>query len=71
MSASDVTGREETRIRALQQSLPFLLADLCATYLAPSGLVIGFSMSPPTLDGPKDHLVIPVHGTLNITCRYG
>lgn len=40
-------------------------------YLSPSGLVIGFSMSPPILDGPKDDLVIPVHGTLNITCRYG
>ncbi|XP_011609065.2 vascular endothelial growth factor receptor 3 isoform X1 [Takifugu rubripes] len=34
-----------------------------------SGLVIGFSMSPPILDGPKDDLVIPVQGTLNITCR--
>lgn len=44
---------------------------LCTTYLAPSGLAVGFSMSPPILDGPQDDLVIPVHGMLNITCRYG
>ncbi|XP_056138571.1 vascular endothelial growth factor receptor 3 [Lampris incognitus] len=34
-----------------------------------SGLVICFSMTPPTLDSPKDQLVIPVHETLTITCR--
>lgn len=49
----------------------FLLSDLCPTYLAPPGLAVGFSMSPPTLDGPQDDLVIPVNGTLNVTCRYG
>ncbi|KAA8589084.1 hypothetical protein FQN60_010429, partial [Etheostoma spectabile] len=36
---------------------------------APSGLVIGFSMTPPILDSSKDDLVIPVHETLTITCR--
>nr|XP_033489350.1 vascular endothelial growth factor receptor 3 isoform X2 [Epinephelus lanceolatus] len=34
-----------------------------------SGLVIGFSMTPPILDSAKDDLVIPVHETLTITCR--
>ncbi|KAI4819073.1 hypothetical protein KUCAC02_004353 [Chaenocephalus aceratus] len=34
-----------------------------------SGLVIGFSMTPPILDSSKDDLVIPVHQTLTITCR--
>lgn len=34
-----------------------------------SGLVIGFSMTPPILDSHKDDLVIPVHQTLSITCR--
>ncbi|XP_029297748.1 vascular endothelial growth factor receptor 3 isoform X2 [Cottoperca gobio] len=34
-----------------------------------SGLVIGFSMTPPILDSSKDDLVIPVHETLTITCR--
>uniref|UniRef100_A0A3Q3J0F3 Vascular endothelial growth factor receptor 3 n=1 Tax=Monopterus albus TaxID=43700 RepID=A0A3Q3J0F3_MONAL len=34
------------------------------------GLVIGFSMTPPILDSPRDDLVIPVHETLTITCRY-
>uniref|UniRef100_H3CW91 Vascular endothelial growth factor receptor 3 n=1 Tax=Tetraodon nigroviridis TaxID=99883 RepID=H3CW91_TETNG len=33
------------------------------------GLAVGFSMSPPILDVPQDDLVIPVHGTLDITCR--
>ncbi|KAM3867076.1 vascular endothelial growth factor receptor 3 [Diretmus argenteus] len=44
----------------------------CRTWIGiayASGLVIGFSMSPPTLDSPKDDLVIPVHETLTITCR--
>lgn len=49
----------------------FLFTDLCTTYLAPSGLADGFAMSPPYLDGPGEDLVIPVHGTLNMTCRYG
>ncbi|KAK2849329.1 hypothetical protein Q5P01_009163 [Channa striata] len=34
-----------------------------------SGLVIGFSMSPPILDSSVDDLVIPVNETLTITCR--
>ncbi|XP_059201767.1 vascular endothelial growth factor receptor 3 [Centropristis striata] len=34
-----------------------------------SGLVTGFSMTPPILDSSKDDLVIPVHETLTITCR--
>ncbi|XP_074504407.1 vascular endothelial growth factor receptor 3 [Sebastes fasciatus] len=34
-----------------------------------SGLVIGFSMTPPILDSSKDDIVIPVHETLTITCR--
>ncbi|XP_009306067.1 vascular endothelial growth factor receptor 3 isoform X1 [Danio rerio] len=34
-----------------------------------SGLVNGFSMSPPTLDNTKDQLVINANDTLNITCR--
>uniref|UniRef100_A0A3Q4B2T7 Vascular endothelial growth factor receptor 3 n=1 Tax=Mola mola TaxID=94237 RepID=A0A3Q4B2T7_MOLML len=38
-------------------------------YLSCCGLVIGFSMTPPILDRPKDDLVIPVRETLTITCR--
>ncbi|CAL8263554.1 unnamed protein product [Lota lota] len=34
-----------------------------------SGLVIGFSMTPPALDNGSEDLVIPVHKTLSITCR--
>ncbi|XP_059918813.1 LOW QUALITY PROTEIN: vascular endothelial growth factor receptor 3 [Gadus macrocephalus] len=34
-----------------------------------SGLVIGFSMTPPALDSGSEDLVIPVHTTLTITCR--
>uniref|UniRef100_A0A8C5EVF7 Vascular endothelial growth factor receptor 3 n=1 Tax=Gouania willdenowi TaxID=441366 RepID=A0A8C5EVF7_GOUWI len=34
-----------------------------------SGLVIGFSMSPPILDNAAEELVIPVHKTLTVTCR--
>ncbi|XP_055015004.1 vascular endothelial growth factor receptor 3 [Boleophthalmus pectinirostris] len=34
-----------------------------------AGLVIGFSIAPPSLDIPKDDLVIPVYETLRITCR--
>ncbi|XP_056124917.1 vascular endothelial growth factor receptor 3 isoform X1 [Rhinichthys klamathensis goyatoka] len=34
-----------------------------------SGLVTGFSMSPPTLDNTKDQLVINANDTLTITCR--
>lgn len=34
-----------------------------------SGLVIGFSMTPPILDSSRDDLVIPVHETITITCR--
>ncbi|XP_040029735.2 vascular endothelial growth factor receptor 3 [Gasterosteus aculeatus] len=34
-----------------------------------AGLVIGFSMTPPVLDGSKEDLVIPVRETLTITCR--
>ncbi|XP_030650144.1 vascular endothelial growth factor receptor 3 isoform X2 [Chanos chanos] len=34
-----------------------------------SGLVIGFSMTPPTLDGPRKDLVIQADDTLTITCR--
>ncbi|XP_071779144.2 vascular endothelial growth factor receptor 3 [Centroberyx gerrardi] len=44
----------------------------CRTWIGiayASGLVIGFSMTPPTLDSPKDDLVIPVNETLTITCR--
>lgn len=37
---------------------------------ATAGLVIGFSMTPPVLDGSKEDLVIPVRETLTITCRY-
>ncbi|KAK6297929.1 hypothetical protein J4Q44_G00309840 [Coregonus suidteri] len=36
---------------------------------ASSGLVIGYSMTPPTLDSPKDDLVIHADETLTITCR--
>uniref|UniRef100_UPI0037E9366A vascular endothelial growth factor receptor 3 isoform X2 n=1 Tax=Semicossyphus pulcher TaxID=241346 RepID=UPI0037E9366A len=44
----------------------------CRTWIGiayASGLVIGFSMTPPILDSAKDDLVIPVHQTLTITCR--
>uniref|UniRef100_A0A7N8YK78 Vascular endothelial growth factor receptor 3 n=1 Tax=Mastacembelus armatus TaxID=205130 RepID=A0A7N8YK78_9TELE len=34
-----------------------------------SGLVIGFSMTPPILDSSRDDIVISVHETLTITCR--
>ncbi|KAI1898038.1 hypothetical protein AGOR_G00068210 [Albula goreensis] len=34
-----------------------------------SGLVIGYSMSPPTLDSPTGDLVINANDTLTITCR--
>ncbi|XP_050960376.1 vascular endothelial growth factor receptor 3 isoform X1 [Labeo rohita] len=34
-----------------------------------SGLVTGFSMSPPTLDNTKDQLVLNANDTLTITCR--
>ncbi|XP_017282147.3 vascular endothelial growth factor receptor 3 isoform X2 [Kryptolebias marmoratus] len=34
-----------------------------------SGLVIGFSMTPPVLDSSRDDRVIQVHQTLSITCR--
>ncbi|KAJ8396760.1 hypothetical protein AAFF_G00013590 [Aldrovandia affinis] len=34
-----------------------------------SGLVIGYSMTPPTLDSPKEDLVIQSNDTLTITCR--
>lgn len=34
-----------------------------------SGLVIGYSMTPPTLDNLKDDLVIQAGDTLTITCR--
>ncbi|KAM6977833.1 vascular endothelial growth factor receptor 3 [Aplochiton taeniatus] len=34
-----------------------------------SGLVIGYSMTPPTLESPKEDLVIPVNERLTITCR--
>ncbi|XP_072294039.1 vascular endothelial growth factor receptor 3 isoform X2 [Eucyclogobius newberryi] len=47
-------------------------ALLCRTWIGlacASGLVIGFSMTPPSLDIPKDDLVIPVFETLRITCR--
>uniref|UniRef100_A0A3P8T4G8 Vascular endothelial growth factor receptor 3 n=1 Tax=Amphiprion percula TaxID=161767 RepID=A0A3P8T4G8_AMPPE len=43
-----------------------LMQLLC---FVPSGLVIGFSMTPPILDSSRDDLVIPVHETLTITCR--
>lgn len=46
--------------------------SLCRTWIGlacASGLVIGFSMTPPILDGAKDELVIPVHTTLTVTCR--
>nr|XP_046180679.1 vascular endothelial growth factor receptor 3-like isoform X2 [Oncorhynchus gorbuscha] len=36
---------------------------------ASSGLVIGYSMTPPTLDSPKEDLVIHADETLTITCR--
>ncbi|XP_012989053.3 vascular endothelial growth factor receptor 3 isoform X2 [Esox lucius] len=36
---------------------------------AASGLVIGYSMTPPTLDSPKEDLVIRADETLTITCR--
>ncbi|KAJ8015401.1 hypothetical protein DPEC_G00025740 [Dallia pectoralis] len=35
----------------------------------PVGLVIGYSMTPPTLDSPKEDLVIQSDETLTITCR--
>ncbi|KAM6923628.1 vascular endothelial growth factor receptor 3 [Xenentodon cancila] len=44
----------------------------CRTWIGiayASGLVIGFSMTPPILDGSRDDLVIPVNQTLSITCR--
>ncbi|XP_041653551.1 vascular endothelial growth factor receptor 3 isoform X1 [Cheilinus undulatus] len=44
----------------------------CRTWIGiacASGLVIGFSMTPPILDSTKNDLVIPVHQTLTITCR--
>ncbi|XP_041846373.1 vascular endothelial growth factor receptor 3 [Melanotaenia boesemani] len=44
----------------------------CRTWIGiayTSGLVIGFSMTPPILDSSRDDLVIPVHTTLSITCR--
>uniref|UniRef100_A0AAQ5YAF7 Vascular endothelial growth factor receptor 3 n=1 Tax=Amphiprion ocellaris TaxID=80972 RepID=A0AAQ5YAF7_AMPOC len=44
----------------------------CRTWIGivyASGLVIGFSMTPPILDSSRDDLVIPVHETLTITCR--
>ncbi|CAJ1058113.1 vascular endothelial growth factor receptor 3 isoform X1 [Xyrichtys novacula] len=44
----------------------------CRTWIGiayASGLVIGFSMTPPVLDSSKDDLVIPVRQTLTITCR--
>ncbi|XP_007240771.3 vascular endothelial growth factor receptor 3 isoform X1 [Astyanax mexicanus] len=34
-----------------------------------SGLVAGFSMTPPTIDSTKDQLVIDANDTLTITCR--
>ncbi|XP_061089721.1 vascular endothelial growth factor receptor 3 isoform X1 [Conger conger] len=34
-----------------------------------SGLVIGYSMTPPILDSPKEDLVIHANDTLTITCR--
>ncbi|KAL4649213.1 vascular endothelial growth factor receptor 3 isoform X1 [Arapaima gigas] len=34
-----------------------------------SGLVTGYSMTPPTLDGPKEDRVINANDTLTITCR--
>ncbi|KAK7922124.1 hypothetical protein WMY93_009026 [Mugilogobius chulae] len=48
------------------------LALFCRTLIGlacASGLVVGFSMTPPSLDVPKDDLVIPVYETLRITCR--
>ncbi|XP_061901702.1 vascular endothelial growth factor receptor 3 isoform X2 [Entelurus aequoreus] len=44
----------------------------CRTWIGiayASGLVIGFSMTPPILDNSRDDLVIPVNQTLTITCR--
>eukprot|EP00064_Thunnus_orientalis_P000127 superscaffoldBa00000006_g127 len=44
----------------------------CRTWIGiayASGLVIGFSMTPPILDSSRDDLVIPVHEKLTITCR--
>ncbi|XP_023257900.1 vascular endothelial growth factor receptor 3 [Seriola lalandi dorsalis] len=44
----------------------------CRTWIGiayASGLVIGFSMTPPILDSSRGDLVIPVHETLTITCR--
>ncbi|XP_068596156.1 vascular endothelial growth factor receptor 3 [Brachionichthys hirsutus] len=44
----------------------------CRTWIGiacASGLVAGFSMTPPILDSVKDDLVIPVHETLTLTCR--
>ncbi|KAJ8247151.1 hypothetical protein GJAV_G00259330 [Gymnothorax javanicus] len=34
-----------------------------------SGLVTGYSMTPPTLDSPKEDVVIDANDTLTITCR--
>ncbi|XP_061642648.1 vascular endothelial growth factor receptor 3 isoform X3 [Phyllopteryx taeniolatus] len=48
------------------------LEFFCRTWIGvayTAGLVIGFSMTPPILDGSRDDLVIPVHQTLTITCR--
>uniref|UniRef100_A0AAX7T2H9 Vascular endothelial growth factor receptor 3 n=1 Tax=Astatotilapia calliptera TaxID=8154 RepID=A0AAX7T2H9_ASTCA len=44
----------------------------CRTWIGlayASGLVIGYSMTPPVLDSPKDELVIAAHTTLTLTCR--
>ncbi|XP_058505209.1 vascular endothelial growth factor receptor 3 isoform X1 [Solea solea] len=44
----------------------------CRTWIGiafATGLVTGFSMTPPILDGSREDLVIPVYETLTITCR--
>ncbi|XP_066572635.1 vascular endothelial growth factor receptor 3 isoform X1 [Amia ocellicauda] len=42
---------------------------ICIGIACLSGLVIGYSMTPPTLDSTKDEVVINVNDTLTITCR--
>uniref|UniRef100_A0A3Q1F903 Vascular endothelial growth factor receptor 3 n=1 Tax=Acanthochromis polyacanthus TaxID=80966 RepID=A0A3Q1F903_9TELE len=50
-------------------TFPFACSSWGLPCFVPSGLVIGFSMTPPILDSSRDELVIPVHKTLTLTCR--
>lgn len=47
------------------------LTSFCRTWIGiacASGLVVGFSMTPPVIDDTAE-IVIPVHSTLTVTCR--